>query len=333
MPQRSFLQYLLITAKGLAMGAADVVPGVSGGTIAFISGIYEELIETIHKLDLSFFKIWKKEGFLKAWRHYNLSFLLALFSGIFISILSFAKLILWLLEDYPIMVWSFFFGLVVASILYVGQQINNWRLSLIIALIVASILSYLITIADPVGSPDSTWFLFLAGFVAIIAMILPGISGAFILLLLGAYTTVFGYVSQLTEGAATLDSRLFFGAFGKLIVFGVGAIVGLKMFSRVLNWMFKHHKNMTLAVLTGFMVGALNKIWPWKEVLQYRTNHAGEEIPFIERSILPANYDGEPQVLYAIIFAVIGFLTIFLLERIAIKRGSIILENDPPDKL
>ena len=315
------------------MGAADVVPGVSGGTIAFISGIYEELIETIHKLDLSFFKIWKKEGFLKAWRHYNLSFLLALFSGIFISILSFAKLILWLLEDYPIMVWSFFFGLVVASILYVGQQINNWRLSLIIALIVASILSYLITIADPVGSPDSTWFLFLAGFVAIIAMILPGISGAFILLLLGAYTTVFGYVSQLTEGAATLDSRLFFGAFGKLIVFGVGAIVGLKMFSRVLNWMFKHHKNMTLAVLTGFMVGALNKIWPWKEVLQYRTNHAGEEIPFIERSILPANYDGEPQVLYAIIFAVIGFLTIFLLERIAIKRGSIILENDPPDKL
>src|SRR5690606_20158451 len=123
------------------------------------------------------------------------------------------------------------------------------------------------------------------GFVAIIAMILPGISGAFILLLLGAYTTVFGYVSQLTEGAATLESRLFFGAFGKLIVFGVGAIVGLKMFSRVLNWMFKHHKNMTLAVLTGFMVGALNKIWPWKEVLQYRTNHAGEEIPFIERSI------------------------------------------------
>lgn len=333
MPQRNFLQHLLVTAKGLAMGAADVVPGVSGGTIAFISGIYEELIETIHNIDLGFFKIWKKEGFLTAWRQYNLSFLLALFSGVFISILSFAKLITWLLQDYPIMVWSFFFGLVVASIVYVGQQITNWRLSLIIMLVVASTLSYFITIADPVGSPDSIWFLFLAGFVAIIAMILPGISGAFILLLLGAYTTVIGFVTQLTEGITTLNGSLFLAAFGKLLVFGIGAIVGLKMFSRVLNWMFKHHKNMTLAVLTGFMVGALNKIWPWKEVLEYRTNHAGEEIPFIERSILPSNYSADPQILYAVLFAIIGFLTIFLLERIAVKKGSIKLENNPPTQL
>ncbi|HET8803240.1 MAG TPA: DUF368 domain-containing protein [Aequorivita sp.] len=333
MPQRNFLQYLLVSAKGLAMGAADVVPGVSGGTIAFISGIYEELIETIHNIDLDFFKIWKKEGFLIAWRQYNLSFLLALFSGVFISILSFAKLITWLLHDYPIMVWSFFFGLVVASIVYVGQQISNWRLFLIIMLVVATTLSYFITIADPVGSPDSIWFLFLAGFVAIIAMILPGISGAFILLLLGAYTTVIGFVTQLTEGITTLNGSLFLAAFAKLLVFGIGAIVGLKMFSRVLNWMFKHHKNMTLAVLTGFMVGALNKIWPWKEVLEYRTNHAGEEIPFIERSILPSNYVGDPQILYAIVFAIFGFLTIFLLERIAVKKGSIKLESNPPKKL
>lgn len=320
MPQRNFLQYLTITAKGLAMGAADVVPGVSGGTIAFISGIYEELIETIHNIDLGFFKIWKKEGFLKAWRHYNLSFLLALFTGVFISIISLAKLITWLLAVYPIMVWSFFFGLVIASIVYVGRQVSSWRLSVIIALILASVLSYLITIADPIGSPESTWFLFLAGFIAIIAMILPGISGAFILLLLGAYTAVIGIVTQLGEGLTTLNSSLFFGAFGKLAIFGVGAILGLKAFSNVLNWMFKHHKNLTLAVLTGFMIGALNKIWPWKEVLQYRMNHAGEQIPFIERSILPQNYDGNPQILYAIIFAVIGFLTIFLLERIANKN-------------
>ena len=333
MPQRNLLQYLIVTAKGLAMGAADVVPGVSGGTIAFISGIYEELIETIHNIDLGFFKIWRNQGFLNAWKHYNLSFLVALFSGIFISILSFAKLITWLLTDYPIMVWSFFFGLVVASILYVGQQITNWRLSIIIALIVASILSYFITIADPVGSPDSTWFLFLAGFVAIIAMILPGISGAFILLLLGAYTTVIGYVTQLGEGITTLNSSLFIAAFGKLFVFGIGAIVGLKMFSRVLNWMFKHHKNMTLAVLTGFMVGALNKIWPWKEVLQYRTNHAGEQIPLIEKSILPSDYTADPQVLYAILFAIIGFLTIFLLERVAVKKGSGAIEDNSPHKL
>lgn len=320
MPQRNFLQYLTVTVKGLSMGAADVVPGVSGGTIAFISGIYEELIETIHNIDLGFFKIWKKEGFLMAWKHYNLSFLLALFTGVFISIISLSKLITWLLDVYPIMVWSFFFGLVIASIVYVGQQISNWRLAVIGSLIVASILSYLITIADPTGSPESTWFLFFAGFVAIIAMILPGISGAFILLLLGAYTTVIGFVTQLGEGITTLNGSLFLSAFGKLIVFGLGAIVGLKMFSRVLNWMFKHHKNLILAVLTGFMIGALNKIWPWKEVLEYRMNHAGENIPFIERSILPQNYEGNPQILYAIIFAVIGFLTIFLLERFASKK-------------
>ena len=322
MPQRNMLQYLLIVAKGLAMGAADVVPGVSGGTIAFISGIYEELIETIHKIDLGFFKIWKQKGFSSAWKHYNLSFLLALFSGIFISILSFAKLITWLLDEYPIMVWSFFFGLVVASIVYVGRQVSKWRLSTIIALLVASAFSYAITILDPVASPDSPWFLFIAGFIAIIAMILPGISGAFILLLMGAYTTVIGIVTQLVEGLAAFDGSQIMGAVGKLLIFAVGAIIGLKMFSRVLNWMFKHHKNLILAVLTGFMIGALNKIWPWKEVLQYRANHVGEQVPFIERSILPQNYDGNPYVFYAIIFAVIGFLTIFLLELIANKKKS-----------
>lgn len=326
MPQRNFLQYLIITAKGLAMGAADVVPGVSGGTIAFISGIYEELIETIHNIDFGFFKIWKKEGFLNSWKHYNLSFLLALFGGIFISIISFAKLITWLLEVYPIAVWSFFFGLVIASILFVGKQINRWNFTVILAVIIASILSYLITIADPIGSPESSWFLFFAGFIAIIAMILPGISGAFILLLMGAYTSVIGIITQLTEGITTLNSSLFFDAFGKLLIFGAGAIVGLKLFSRVLNWLFKHHKNLILAVLTGFMIGALNKIWPWKEVIQYRMNHAGENIPFIEESILPQNYDGNPQVLFAVIFTVIGFLTIFLLEKFADKK--VIVSNN-----
>lgn len=321
MPQRNFLQFLLITAKGLAMGAADVVPGVSGGTIAFISGIYEELIETIHKIDLGFFKIWKDKGFLSAWKTYNLSFLLALFAGVFISILSLAKLITWLLEEYPILVWAFFFGLVIASIVYVGKQITKWRPVIMVVLLIASIISYLITIADPVGSPDSLWFLFLAGFIAIIAMILPGISGAFILLLLGAYTTVIGIATQLGDGITNMDSSLLFQALWKLLVFGAGAILGLKLFSNVLNWMFKHHKNTTLAVLTGFMIGALNKIWPWKEVLQYRTNHAGEEIPFIERSILPQNYDAQPHILLAIVFAIIGFLTIFLLERIAMKKS------------
>ncbi len=322
MPQRNLLQYLLLSAKGLAMGAADVVPGVSGGTIAFISGIYEELIETIHNLDLKFFGIWKNHGFITAWKTYNLSFLLFLFAGVFLSILSLAKLITWLLAEYPIAVWSFFFGLVIASILYVGKQITRWTMLIVVALVAAAMVSYAITIANPIGSPDSIWFLLLAGFIAIIAMILPGISGSFILLLLGAYTSVLGIVTQLGDGITTLNTDLIVSAVGKLLVFALGAVVGLKVFSKALNWMFKHHKNLTLAVLTGFMVGALNKIWPWKEVLQYRLDHSGRKIPFIERSILPQNYDGHPFIWEAIVFAVIGFLTIFLLERIASTKDN-----------
>ena len=208
MPKRTFTQYLVITAKGLAMGAADVVPGVSGGTIAFISGIYEELIETIHKLDIGFFKTWKKESFSNAWKAYNISFLVALFSGVAISILSLAKIITWLLANHPILVWSFFFGLVIASILYVGKQVTKWSIITGIALIIAAAVAYGITLAEPLGTADSTWFLFFAGFVAIIAMILPGISGAFILLLLGAYTAIIGTISQLGEGIANMNWQL-----------------------------------------------------------------------------------------------------------------------------
>ena len=303
------------------MGAADVVPGVSGGTIAFISGIYEELIETIHKLDIGFLTAWKKEGFLKAWRHYNLGFLLALFSGITISILSLAKLITWLLSNHPIPVWSFFFGLVLASILYVGRQIFKWDLKAIGAIIIATGLSYAITLAKPIEDANSTWFLFLAGFIAIIAMILPGISGSFILLLLGAYKSIIGTISQLLEGITNLDWDVFSSAFFKIGVFGLGAIFGLKIFSRALNWLFKNHKDLILATLTGFMIGALNKIWPWKEVLEYRVNHSGEKVPFLEKSILPTNYAEEPLLWYALVFMVIGFLTIFLLEKIAAKKN------------
>ena len=322
MPSRNLLHYLIITAKGLAMGAADVVPGVSGGTIAFISGIYEELIETIDKINLGFFKIWKKEGFIAAWKHYNLSFLASLLLGIAISVLSFAKIITILLKDQPVLVWSFFFGLVIASILFIGKQINKWSISIWLALFIAFGLSYYITLAEPIGSIESTWFLFFAGFVAIIAMILPGISGAFILLLLGAYQSVLGIITQLGDGITKLDWQLFSNALIKLSVFGIGAIVGIKVFSKALNWMFKHHKNLILSILTGFMIGALNKIWPWKEVLQYRLNHHGEKVPFIEKSILPNHYTEDPQLLLAVIFMVLGFLSIFILEKISSSKSK-----------
>ena len=244
----------------------------------------------------------------------------ALFLGVFISILSLAKLITELLKDHPIMVWSFFFGLVIASILYVGKQIERWTLASWLAIVLASLISYFITLAEPLGSPDDIWFLFFAGFIAIIAMILPGISGAFILLLIGAYQSILEIVSQLSEGITNFNWNQFSQAFLKIGVFLLGAVVGIKVFSKVLNWMFQHRKNMTLAILTGFMVGALNKIWPWKEVLQFRTNHHGEEIPFIEKSILPNHYSEDPQILYAIMFMIIGFLCIYFLERISLSK-------------
>lgn len=317
MASRNITQYLSITAKGLAMGAADVVPGVSGGTIAFISGIYEELIHTIHNLDITFFKIWKSKGFKEAWKSYNLNFLLALFSGVAISILSLAKLITYLLETYPILVWSFFFGLVIASILYVGKQITQWNFKNSIALIIAGTLSYIITIAEPLGAPENIWFLFFAGFIAIIAMILPGLSGAFILLLLGAYKGVIGILDNLSKGLSSMSWDILSGAIGRLLVFALGAIVGLKVFSRALNWLFAHQKNLILATLTGFMIGALNKIWPWKKIISYRTNHSGEQVPFLDKSILPSQFEGEPKIMLAIIFTAIGFFLIFSLEKLA----------------
>jgi putative membrane protein len=320
MPKRSFKQSLSIILKGLAMGAADVVPGVSGGTIAFISGIYEELITTIHNLDIGIFKTLKKEGIKKVWQRYNLGFLASLFTGIAISILSLAKLITLLLEQYPVLVWSFFFGLVIASIIYIAKQITNYSPKAIIALVLAAVLSYGITLAKPVADTENIWFLFFAGFIAIIAMILPGISGAFILLLIGGYTIVIGAINQFIEALSTFSLSALGNALLKIGVFAAGAIAGLKVFSGILNWMFANHKNTTLAVLTGFMIGALNKIWPWKEVLQYRKNSHGEEIPFIERSILPGGYHADPKIMAALFCMLAGFMIIFLLEFVANKK-------------
>ena len=320
MPKRNFKQSLSIIFKGLAMGAADVVPGVSGGTIAFISGIYEELITTIHNLDIGVFKTLKKEGIKKVWQRYNLGFLASLFTGIAISILSLAKVITMLLGQYPVLVWSFFFGLVIASIIYIAKQITNYSPKTIIALVLAGVFSYGITLAKPVADTESIWFLFFAGFIAIIAMILPGISGAFILLLIGGYTIVIGAINQFIEALSTFSLSALGNALLKIGVFAAGAIAGLKVFSGILNWMFANHKNTTLAVLTGFMIGALNKIWPWKEVLQYRKNSHGEEIPFIERSILPGGYHADPKIMAALFCMLAGFMIIFLLEFVANKK-------------
>ncbi|WCO00753.1 DUF368 domain-containing protein [Psychroserpens ponticola] len=317
---RQFKDYIFILLKGIAMGAADVVPGVSGGTIAFISGIYEELIESIDNINLGVFNIWKKEGLKTAWKSINGSFLLALFSGIAISILSLAKLIKWLLHNEPILLWAFFFGLVLASILYIGKQIKTWSPKIIIAIILTTILSYYITLAEPFASPDSPFYLLFCGFIAIIAMILPGVSGAFILLILGAYETAINTVNNLIEGVSTGNWDVLKDALLNFFMLGLGAIIGLKVFSKVLNWMFKHQKNLTLAILTGFMIGSLNKIWPWKNVLKTRINSEGLEVTVLDESILPTSYSGDSQILLAIVFIVIGFATILILESLGNKK-------------
>lgn len=307
MQQRTVLDYVIITLKGMAMGAADVVPGVSGGTIAFISGIYEELLESIASVNLKNLKLLKTDGIKTFWNKINGNFLASLLVGIAISIVSLAKLISWLLDNHPILVWSFFFGLVLASILYIGKQITKWNVVTFIALILSAFLAYWITTLNPLIAEDtSPIFLFLAGGLAICAMILPGISGAFILVLLGAYKPVL----------EALHDRNF-----KIIaVIGAGAIVGLLTFSRILKWLFNHYKNVTLAVLTGFVLGSLNKIWPWKEVLTTRVNSHGEKVALNTQSISPFSFEGESQLVVAIILAVAGFLTILFLEKIAIKN-------------
>ena len=318
--QRNLLQYLVITLKGIAMGMADVVPGVSGGTIAFISGIYEEFVDSLNSINAEAFKLLFKFRIKDFWKHINGSFLLSLATGIAISIVSLSKMIIYLLDNEPVLLWSFFFGLIISSILFIGKQISMWNARVVVALILGVIVSYYITIAEPASSPDSNIYVFFSGFIAIIAMILPGISGAFILLLMGSYPTIIGAISNLSEGVTSANTELIIQSSSMLGIFAVGAVLGLLTFSRILAWMFKNYHNTTLAVLTGFMIGSLNKVWPWKETLSTRVNSHGEEVPFLQKSILPWNFDGDSQMLMVFVLAIFGFALIYLLEKFSVKK-------------
>ena len=305
--KRSLKDYIIISLKGMAMGAADVVPGVSGGTIAFISGIYEELLNSISSFKFSLINVLKNEGIKVVWKKINGSFLLALFIGICFSVLSLAKLIENLLENHPILIWSFFFGLVLASIIYIAKQIKLWNIKCYLYLIFGLIFAYYITTLNPVITQNSSpWFLFLAGMIAICAMILPGISGSFILVLLGAYKPILN----------AINTKDFFS----IIIFMAGAVLGLLTFSRVLKWLFSTYKNYTLALLIGFIAGSLNKIWPWKETISWRTNSKGIEVPFTTTSVSPFSFDGDSKLLMAGLLAIIGFGLILLLEKLEVKK-------------
>jgi len=305
MQARRTLDYVFITLKGMAMGAADVVPGVSGGTIAFISGIYEELITSINNINLSLIKMLRKDGIKAVWNKVNGNFLLALFVGIFISVLSLAKFLSWLLENEPILLWSFFFGLVVASIFMVGKEITRWNMGSIAILLLGAALAFFITELPASDNVDSLPYLFLSGALAICAMILPGISGAFILVLLGSYKTILDAVHE-------RDFKI-------ILTVGIGAIFGLLSFARLLKWMFNHYKNITLALLTGFILGSLNKIWPWKKVLETKT-FGDKTIVVDDMNVLPGAFEGDSKLMLAPVLAILGFSLLFILERLASQK-------------
>ncbi len=304
---RTAKEYSLITLKGIAMGAADVIPGVSGGTIAFITGIYEELINSIKSVNLSALKLLFTGKIAEFWKAINGTFLLSLVTGIAISILSLAKGLKYLLDHYPILVWSFFFGLVVASTLYVARTIPKWKFGTVASGIAGIIIAYYITVITPAEANTTTWFIFLSGAIAICAMILPGISGSFILVLLGMYKFIL-------EAVGNFELAVIF-------TFLAGAAIGIISFSNVLSWLLRKYHNLTIALLAGFMVGSLNKVWPWKKVVETFTDRHGEIKPLIEENILPGTYEqitgNQSFLIGAIALALFGFILIFVIENIA----------------
>ncbi len=307
---------IILFLKGLAMGAADVVPGVSGGTIAFISGIYEELLTTIKSLDVEAIRLFLSGKWGAFWHKINGGFLFTLLAGIGTAIASMAKLILYLLDNQPVLIWSFFFGLVVASAVLVAKQVNRWTVGVWLAFVIGAVGAYFITgittIADESTNP---FYLFVCGAVAICAMILPGISGSFILLLMGAYHLVIGAVKGLVESLLHFDMAALFGQLKIVLIFGAGCIVGITTFSRVLSWLFKHYHDVVVALLIGFLLGSLRKVWPWKEVLEQVEKFK------IDTNVLPARYaevsGQDPQLFWAVLLAIVGFSMVYGLEKLA----------------
>ena len=297
--ERRIKDYAVLTLKGMAMGAADVVPGVSGGTIAFIAGIYDELINSIKSINMHSLKLLFTGKIAAFWKAVNGNFLFALLLGIAISVFSLAKLITYLLLNEPVLVWSFFFGLVLASTWFVTKDIKGWNWKTVAGFVGGAVIAYYITVATPAETSTNLMFIFLCGAIAICAMILPGISGSFILVLLGKYFYVM-------EAVKTLDLVV-------LGVFAFGSGLGITSFSRVLSYALKNFRNITLSVLSGFMLGSLNKVWPWKEVEKLVSD--GHEV-MIEHNIAP-----NTEVAEAVVLMLIGFILVYVLEKISAKKA------------
>ncbi|HKK63041.1 MAG TPA: DUF368 domain-containing protein [Bacteroidales bacterium] len=289
--QKKPVEYVIILLKGMGMGAADVVPGVSGGTIAFITGIYEELIHSIKSIDSTALKLFFSGKWKSFWKHINGNFLLAVFSGIAVSVISLAHLLEHLLETQPVLIWSFFFGLILVSSYIVARRIKAWDYSRVVMLVFGIGVAFYITSVTPAETTTDSWFIILSGMLASCAMILPGISGSFILLLLGKYEFALNAIS-------TVDIV-------SIVFLGIGAVAGLLSLSKILSWLFKKYHDTTVAVLAGFMIGSLNKIWPWKETVKSVVIE-GVEKPLVEKNILPSLYNADDQLIWAILLMLFG---------------------------
>lgn len=310
-PERSLMEYAGITLRGICMGASDIVPGVSGGTMAFILGIYEELIDSIRTVGRpEFIQAVLKFRIKEIFQILNWKFLLALMIGIFLAVLILARPLESLLVNQPVYLWSFFFGLVLASVFVVSKRIETWTPTTIVALIIAAIAAFALVGLVPTQTPNAWWFLMLSGAIASCALILPGISGAFLLVLLGKYQYVLGAVND--RDIVTL------------IYVGLGAVLGLVSFAQVLSWLFKRYHDVTVAALTGLMIGSLRKIWPWKEEVDWLRDAAGNfilnsdghQIVIKELNVLPDISNGAAGLAIAIILAVVGFALVLVMERL-----------------
>ncbi len=303
---RNGFQYLLLAVKGMLMGAADAVPGVSGGTIAFITGIYEELVHSLRSFDMAALRLLFTRGPAAAWQHVNGTFLLVLFSGILLSLLSLSRLVLFLLESHAPLLWSFFFGLIVASMWSLCRTVPKWHSSVLMSFATGALVAYTVTQVTPSALDATPLFVFFSGMIAICAMILPGISGSFILLLLGMYTPIMQAVIELQ--------------FLTLGLFGAGCVVGLLAFSRVLDWAFSHHRTTTLALLGGFMLGSLGKVWPWKYTTAYAINRHGGEVPLVQQNVMPDSFEmltgQDPGLVAALGLMLLGIVLVVLMGRI-----------------
>lgn len=289
------------------MGAADVVPGVSGGTIAFITGIYDTLLESIRRINPSLLSIWRNKGSKAAFNHINGFFLISLFSGIFVSIATLAKLITWLLNTHPIPIWSFFFGLILVSVYHIVRQVEKRDAIRFITLLVGVAFAYSITVLKPLHMEPTMLNTLIAGSIAICAMILPGISGSFILLLIGMYTPVLAAVKGFQVDI--------------LALFLTGCVIGLLTFSHLLSWLLRKFRDATLMFLTGLMIGTLPKIWPWKETVTWRTNSKGEQVPLLQHNLSPFEYEhitSQPsQLMIAIVMMLVAIALVLSLEKFA----------------